>query len=58
MSTRRCVDRLLAQGVDDGIIHGSVGEDERDWQDLIENGFPVVFVNSRPRHLRASYVVS
>lgn len=25
MSTRRCVDRLLAQGVD-GIIHGSVGE--------------------------------
>lgn len=48
--SKQYIDRLLAHGVD-GIVHASVGSDEEYLRDLVESGFPIVFVNRRPTEL-------
>ncbi|MCL4559455.1 MAG: LacI family transcriptional regulator [Chloroflexi bacterium] len=50
------LDRLIAQGVD-GIIHASVGEDEKHLSLASQAGVPVVVLNRRPRLLRDVDVV-
>lgn len=55
--TRRCVERLLAQGID-GVIHASVARDERAVLGLIVDKRRIVFANRRPSDPGVSYVVS
>ena len=54
--SRAAIERLLDQRIE-GIIHGSVGEDEHDALALVDDEVPIVFVNRRPRSPRASYIV-
>jgi LacI family transcriptional regulator len=55
--TRRCLGRLLTQGLD-GVIHASVSEDEEVVHELLPDWRRVVFTNRPPQDLDASYVVS
>jgi LacI family transcriptional regulator len=55
--TRRYIERLLRLGLD-GVIHGSVAQDERTLLDLMADARRVVFTNRRPHTDGVSYVVS
>ncbi|MCL4561918.1 MAG: LacI family transcriptional regulator [Chloroflexi bacterium] len=55
--SKQYIDRLLGHGVD-GIIHASVGSDEEHLHDLIDNEFPLVFINRRPANLQGIDLVA
>lgn len=55
--TRRCLQRLLRQGLD-GVIHASVARDEHVLLSLVDDARRVVFTNRRPRSRSVSFVVS
>jgi LacI family transcriptional regulator len=55
--TRRCLQRLLGQGLD-GVIHASAARDEDVLLSLVKDHRRIVFTNRRPEHSGVSYVVS
>lgn len=57
VDTRRHLTRLLSQGLD-GIVHASVGRDERTVLAALGDPRRVVFTNRPPRSEEVSYIVS
>lgn len=55
--TERYVGRLLDDGVQ-GVIHASVGSDERRTLEQLGDSVSIVFTNRRPRNRECSYVVA
>ncbi len=55
--TRRCLERLLRQGLD-GVIHASVARDEHLLMKLMADRRRVVFTNRRPSDQLLNFVVS
>lgn len=55
--TERYVERLLDDGVQ-GVIHASVGSDERRTLEQLGDAVSIVFTNRRPRNRDCSYIVA